>query len=125
MTRAAKKKTAKKTGKAGGAKVAVSPRNGAQMPTGAHPGNTGGKKGRSGRPTAAFKNAIQMVRDDPKLIKAIELAAFNPESKGFSSALKVITDYDPEKPAQRIMVDSGRLKAMSDDELAAIVAGKR
>lgn len=32
-----------------GTGYAVSPINGARMPTGAHPGNTGGKKGRSGR----------------------------------------------------------------------------
>ena len=32
----------------------TSPKSGATIPTGAHPGNTGGKKGRSGRRPYAF-----------------------------------------------------------------------
>lgn len=40
-------KTAENT--AGSAGVAISPLNGARIPLGAHPGNTGGKPGRSGR----------------------------------------------------------------------------
>ncbi len=43
-------KTAKKTaGKTAGRRSAPSPLTGATLPLGAHPGNTGGKKGRSGR----------------------------------------------------------------------------
>lgn len=41
-----KKKTGVQTGTV---KMVVSPLNGATMPAGAHPGNTGGKPGRSGR----------------------------------------------------------------------------
>jgi len=37
----------------------VSPLNGAVCPTGAHPGNTGGKKGRSGRPPALVRQACR------------------------------------------------------------------
>jgi hypothetical protein len=47
-----KTKTAGKT-----ARVAVSPLNGAKIPLGAHPGNTGGKPGRSGRIPSAVREA--------------------------------------------------------------------
>ena len=59
MTRA--KKTGDKTGKA---TVMRSPRNGASCPTGAHPGNTGGKKGRSGRRPDAFRELLATIRDE-------------------------------------------------------------
>lgn len=49
-----KRKTAAKS-----AKVAVSPINGAVIPLGAHPGNTGGKKGRSGRPADTIREAMR------------------------------------------------------------------
>lgn len=48
-------------------KTAVSPINGAVIPLGAHPGNTGGKKGRSGRPTkeaAALRARMRAQLDD-------------------------------------------------------------
>ena len=35
--------------------TARSPLNGAEIPLGAHPRNTGGKKGRSGRPPSAIR----------------------------------------------------------------------
>ena len=38
-------------------KTAVSPINGAEIPLGAHPGNTGGKPGRSGRLPSAVRTA--------------------------------------------------------------------
>lgn len=45
--------------------------------------------------------------------------------RGYSSALKVLTIYDDEKPGKRISFDTARMKDMSNEELAAIVAGKR
>ena len=44
-------------GKTGG--VAVSPLNGAEIPLGAHPGNTGGKPGRSGRPPSELRRLMR------------------------------------------------------------------
>jgi len=41
----------------------VSPLNGARSPTGAHPGNTGGKAGRSGRKPDEFKEELAAIRD--------------------------------------------------------------
>jgi hypothetical protein len=41
----------------------VSPLSGAVCPTGAHPGNTGGKPGRSGRPSNALREAFRDILD--------------------------------------------------------------
>lgn len=92
-------KTANKTAK-------PSPRSGVALPLGAHPGNTGGKKGRSGRPAAAFKNFLAQLRDNPKLHQALEDAVTDPNSKGFASALKVLTDYDRERPGAKVDLTS-------------------
>lgn len=82
MTR---RKTGKKTGKQA---VMTSPVNGAQTPTGAHPGNTGGKKGRSGRRPFAFTLFAQDVLESPKTKKAIRTAAADPQTPGFPSLIK-------------------------------------
>ena len=52
------------TGKKTGNGVMQSPRSGAVVPTGAHPGNTGGKPGRSGRRSDAFKQRLEAIRDE-------------------------------------------------------------
>lgn len=41
-----------------------SPRNGNRLPIGAHPGNTGGKRKRSGRKPDAFRRALEDIRDE-------------------------------------------------------------
>ncbi len=40
--------------------IARSPLNGAEIPLGAHPRNTGGKKGRSGRPPSAVRELCRL-----------------------------------------------------------------
>lgn len=57
------RKTAKKTATGAGKLARPSPRNGVQLPVGAHPGNTGGKAGRSGRKPDAFREALADIRD--------------------------------------------------------------
>jgi hypothetical protein len=51
-------KTGTKTG------MMVSPVNGAVCPTGAHPRNTGGKPGRSGRPPSEVREALRKAFDE-------------------------------------------------------------
>lgn len=62
-----------------------------------NPGNKGG-----GRPPRAFKDAIRAIREKPEVHDAIELAASDPSSKGFNAALRVITDYDEDRPGQKV-----------------------
>lgn len=90
---------AAKTGAKSG--MMVSPRSGATIPTGAHPGNTGGKKGRSGRKPEAFTRFLARLRQSPELHASLERAIMDEKGRGFASALKVLTDYDTEKPAEK------------------------
>lgn len=62
-----------------------------------NPGNKGG-----GRTPQAFKDAVRQIREKPEVHDAIEQAASNPGSKGFGAALKVLTDYDDDKPGQKV-----------------------
>lgn len=74
-----------------------------------NPGNSGGKPGRSGRLPSPFKAFLSKLRSDPGFQQAIETAAKDPGSRGFSAALKLVTDYDDEKPAEKKEV-SGKLE---------------
>jgi len=78
-----------------------SPRSGYALPVGAHPGNTGGKKGRSGRKPGPFKAMLAKLRQSPELAASLEAAIADHESRAFPAALKVITDYDDDKPAEK------------------------
>lgn len=71
------------------------------MPVGAHPGNTGGKKGRSGRKPNAFKNFLAELRADPLARVAFETAARDSGNRNFAAAWKLMADYDDEKPAEK------------------------
>jgi hypothetical protein len=65
-------------------KTAISPLSGAAIPLGAHPGNTGGKKGRSGRLPSKVREACRL--------------AFHQRLK----VLKQIADNEHEDAADRI-----------------------
>ena len=84
-------------------------RNGNVLPVGAHPGNTGGKKGRSGRKPNAFKDFLAQLRADPLARVALETAARDATSRNFSSAWKLAADYDDDKPAEKSQV-SGKFE---------------
>lgn len=83
------------------AKTAVSPKTGAVIPLGAHPGNTGGKKGRSGRRPDNLKAFLKSLRSNEDALEALKKAACDPESRGFAIAWKAAMAYDEEKPAER------------------------
>jgi hypothetical protein len=76
-------------------------RNGNRLPLGAHPGNTGGKKGRSGRKPNAFKNFLAQLRGDPLARTAFETAARDATSRNWAAAWKLLADYDDDKPAEK------------------------
>jgi hypothetical protein len=69
VRKAAKKKPTRKAGKPR-SKTALAPaprHGGARLPLGAHPGNTGGKPGRSGRKPDEFKELLAGIRDEAGL----------------------------------------------------------
>lgn len=80
------------------AKTAKSPKNGAEIPLGAHPGNTGGKKGRSGRKPDSFKAfAVELARD-PQFLAAVKVKAL----EGDVSAQKLVIQYAEGLPKQTV-----------------------
>ncbi len=82
-------KTAKKTA----ATTARSPINGAEIPLGAHPANTGGKKGRSGRKPMAFRVFCADILDDPETQERIRAAAQDPTTPGWVGLIKLLASY--------------------------------
>ena len=111
-------KTGTKTGQGTG--VMVSPLTGAVCPTGAHPGNTGGKPGRSGRPPKHFVEWCKDLTDDEDA-----RAVF--ESRNKAGDLKVMefaAGYAHGKPKESlevlgkvaIIVGTGRLGVDADDD---------
>ena len=92
-----------KTGKKPGKAMMVSPRSGAEVPTGAHPQNTGGKPGRSGRKSIAFKTACGEIVNDTVLPKVKEyIETHNVEDPGFKWAAEQVLAYGLGKPTQSI-----------------------
>lgn len=91
-----------------------------------NPRGRGPKKGaaNAGRPTKSLKHFLANLRNSPVAQRALQTAAEDAESRNFGHAWKYLTEYDDEKPAQRIAVDVDRLKDMTDDQLRAIVDGK-
>lgn len=91
----------------GGPKLAPpSPRNGYRLPLGAHPKNTGGKKGRSGRKPDAFKRALEEVRD-AKGLRVLEAILDGSLEYGALPA-----DLDPQTLAKLVPTPDARLRAM-------------
>lgn len=76
--------------------VIPQPHGGALL-SGGVPGNAGG-----GRPPQALKDFLAELRRDPTLHHAVATAAKDETSKNFGAALKVITEYDDDKPAKKV-----------------------
>jgi hypothetical protein len=79
-------------------RVIDGPRGG-KIRTGGNPGNSGGKKGRSGRPPMRFKSFLAEMRQDPLVHAELQETLRDRESRHYPAALKVLTDYDDELPA--------------------------
>src|SRR5580704_8845020 len=75
-------------------KTAKSPRSGSEIPLGAHPGNTGGKKGRSGRKPIAFVQECSRIADEQVLPKVEALlTASDPSTAEWRWAAEYISKY--------------------------------
>lgn len=84
-------KTAIKTAKPSG-------RNGNVLPLGAHPGNTGGKKGRSGKKPDDFIQWCKDLAADPEARRAWEAKA----KEGDHKILDLIAKYGHGLPTQKV-----------------------
>ena len=70
-------------------------KNGGRLRNG-NPGNKGG-----GRKPQKFATFLKTLRDDGEVHDAIERAARDETSRGFQPVLRVMSDYDDEKPAEK------------------------
>ncbi len=97
-------------------------RNGGRLLAGGKVGHKGG----GGRPRNDFREFLaQAVRGDEAARATIQENARDRDHRNWSKAWQIATEYDPDKPARRIELDVTRIKRMSDEELKAIVAGKK
>src|ERR1043165_793407 len=92
-----KDKTAIRTAKSG--------RNGQEIPLGAHPGNTGGKPGRSGRIPEKVKVLADELSDRYQLLPMLAKIAANvdEETRDRVMAAKVVLEYTHRKPAKVVL----------------------
>ncbi len=91
------KKTASKT-----ALAPPSRNGGARLPLGNHPGNTGGKPGRSGRPPKAFKKFCRELAKSGDFQKALQSAATDAEHQNYIGAAKLVATFATAKPAKTV-----------------------
>ena len=91
-------KTAMKTAK-------PSPRSGVALPLGNHPGNTGGKPGRSGRPPDEFKAMCRELVTRNETLAAVRKILRDPDHPAFVGALKWATEHGYGRPLQRLEAD--------------------
>lgn len=85
-------KTAKKTAKSG--------RNGQEIPLGNHPGNTGGKKGRSGRRPEKYRQWCAEAVNSKKARDAVEAVLSDPEHPQFSKLHAYVGQQGHGTPSQ-------------------------
>lgn len=95
---------AKKTGKKTGTRTMRSPRSGAEIPTGAHPGNTGGKKGRSGRPSSQHREWCRKLIHSPAAEKALRTVLGDDGHKHFAALWKTLAERGYGKAHETIEV---------------------
>lgn len=90
-------KTAKKTAK--------SPRNGAEIPLGNHPGNTGGKKGRSGRKPDWIKAFCDNLLADPKAQQQVKEILQDKNHAAFSRMWVALADRAHGRPKETVDIN--------------------
>lgn len=83
-------------------KTAVSPLSGGRIPLGAHPANTGGKKGRSGRRPNWLREFCDDMLADPKCKAAVRKILSNPDHPAFAAMWKATGERAHGKPEQKV-----------------------
>lgn len=91
-----------------------SPFSGHRLPLGNHAGNTGGKKGRSGRKPAEWTILCQDLATNPSQIRRMKRILKDPNHKHFHQMQKLVTEYGYGTAPQRIQM-SGELNVNVKD----------
>ena len=84
-------------------------KSGYRLPVGAHPGNTGGKPGRSGRPPNEFKAMCADLVSSPEAQEQIRSILTNANHPAFASVFKAVAPYGYGQPKQDIGI-SGEMR---------------
>lgn len=90
------------------------PKRASSTSFGAESGNRQGRGPARGSPNAgprtkSFKLFLASLRTSATTQAAIKTALSDPESKGFNAALRVLSEYDEDKPAEKREM-SGKLE---------------
>jgi hypothetical protein len=83
----------KPTQKTAGKTATPSPLTGKALPVGAHPGNTGGKKGRSGRKPDEFKAFMRSLVSHEDASSALHSVLVNPKHPHWVQAFKMAAEF--------------------------------
>jgi hypothetical protein len=92
------------------ARTATPLRSGVVIPLGAHPGNTGGKKERSGRKPDAWKERLQQIVSSDAVLDELELVLRASRHPAYVGVLKYATEHGYGKPKESLELtgkDSG------------------
>jgi len=83
-------------------KTAVSPLSGGRIPLGAHPANTGGKKGRSGRRPNWLREFCDDLLASPKCKAEVKAILHDKQHPAFATMWKAVSERAHGKPEQQI-----------------------
>lgn len=78
-----------------------SPNGGARLPLGNHPGNTGGKPGRSGRLPNAFKQFCRDLAASKEYQEALKRAATDDQHDNYLGAAQLVAKVASPKPTKK------------------------
>lgn len=90
---------------------------------GGNPGNSGGKKARSGRKTAEIAGRAERLLNKPKARRALEAVITNENHPHYAAMWKALADRAYGKPAQSLIV--GEAPRSIDDVILAIAQRKQ
>jgi hypothetical protein len=102
-------------------KTAVSPLSGGRIPLGAHPGNTGGKKGRSGRPPNWLREFCDNLLASPKCKAAVRAILSDANHPAFATMWKAAGDRAHGK-AEQPLQHSGTIVIREKREPRVLIA---
>ena len=83
-------------------KTAVSPLNGSRIPLGAHVGNTGGKKGRSGRRPEWLREFCDDLLASPKCKAQVKAILADKDHPAFATMWKAVAERAHGKAHQNV-----------------------
>jgi len=95
------------------------------LPAGNHPGNTGGKKGRSGRKPKPFLNFAKAVMEAPETQREIRGILKDRSNRHFAAVMAKMAGYAEGEPVQKIVTENLNARGKLSDFLTRIADRRR